>query len=451
MSSLAPPLSAATLRARCAAVVAQARAAGLHAEAFAESERVAEATLRAGELDTLSTIDETVIGLRVWLDGRVGFATTNDPDGLDALLDAAAAVARATPADAAFAPPPGRALGASAAVDPAILALTPGDLAAEALALRDAVRAQDPRVSIDSATVTASGHARAIVSSTGADAAFEAAGLGASVFGMAIDGDEIGSFADASDEVRARASAGPAFAAVAARFVRLAVGALGAGPGVSFRGPVVLHPEAVAELILDPLLDALRGDRVRTGRSPLAGRVGQPVASPAFSLHAVGAGLPGFALAPFDREGHPRASRPLIEQGVLRGFFLNHTDARALGLPPTGDATGGASGLPGTGPAALTIAPGGASSAALHAGPRVLALTRFSGTTDAVSGDFSGVCKGGFLWEGGHARPVREVTVAGNLWEALHALSGVGDALHALGPALALPLLRVEGLSVTAG
>jgi len=146
MSSLAPPLSAATLRARCAAVVAQARAAGLHAEAFAESERVAEATLRAGELDTLSTIDETVIGLRVWLDGRVGFATTNDPDGLDALLDAAAAVARATPADAAFAPPPGRALGASAAVDPAILALTPGDLAAEALALRDAVRAQDPRV-----------------------------------------------------------------------------------------------------------------------------------------------------------------------------------------------------------------------------------------------------------------------------------------------------------------
>lgn len=449
--SLAPPLGADALRARCAALVALARAEGLHAEAFAESESVAEATLRAGALETVSTQSETVLGLRVWVDGRVGFATANDPEALRDLLDAAAAVARATPADAAFAPPPGRALGASAAVDAAILSLSPGDLAAEALAFRDAITAADPRLSIDSGAVTASGHARAIVSSTGADAAFAAAGLGASVFGMAIDGDEIGSFADASDEVRTLTGARPAIAAVAARFARLALGALGAGPGLSFRGPVVLHPEALAELVLDPLLDALRGDRVRTGRSPLAGRVGEALSGPGLSLHAVGAGLPGFALAPFDREGHPRLSRPLIENGVLRGFFLNHTDARALGLAPTGDATGGAASLPGTGPAALQLAPGATAEAALHAGPRVLALTRFSGTTDPVSGDFSGVCKGGFLWENGQPRPVREVAVSGNLWEALRAAPVAGDTLHRLGPTLRLPLLRLDGLSVTAG
>jgi PmbA protein len=87
----------------------------------------------------------------------------------------------------------------------------------------------------------------------------------------------------------------------------------------------------------------------------------------------------------------------------------------------------------------------------LYAVERGLVVTRFSGSSDATTGDFSGVVKGGFLLENGERRPVDETTVAGNLYECLKQISGISREVHTHQGTHALPTIRMEDLSITAG
>jgi PmbA protein len=78
-------------------------------------------------------------------------------------------------------------------------------------------------------------------------------------------------------------------------------------------------------------------------------------------------------------------------------------------------------------------------------------ISRFSGNVNPVNGDFSGVVKGGRLVKNGtiqHA--VKEVMVAGNVFEALHRLNGVSKERKIIYDSI-LPYMRFDGISFTAG
>ncbi|MEC8423266.1 MAG: metallopeptidase TldD-related protein, partial [Myxococcota bacterium] len=106
---------------------------------------------------------------------------------------------------------------------------------------------------------------------------------------------------------------------------------------------------------------------------------------------------------------------------------------------------------PRVGPAALALGTGDVSRAALENMDRGVIVTRFSGTTDPVSGDFSGVVKGGFLVRDGERRPIHETTIAGNLWTCLRNVSARADSALLHYGSRAWPALRVEDVSITAG
>jgi PmbA protein len=142
---------------------------------------------------------------------------------------------------------------------------------------------------------------------------------------------------------------------------------------------------------------------------------------------------------------------PLVEDGVLQGFMYDGRESRAAGVRSTGHAQGGATSLPRVGPGALVLAPGGVPRDELERMDRGVIVTRFSGSTDPVSGDFSGVVKGGFLVEGGERRPIHETTIAGNLWTCLENVSARSDEAAVHYGSRAYPALRVEDVSITAG
>jgi PmbA protein len=78
-------------------------------------------------------------------------------------------------------------------------------------------------------------------------------------------------------------------------------------------------------------------------------------------------------------------------------------------------------------------------------------ISRFSGNVNPVNGDFSGVVKGGRLVKNGtieHA--VKEVMVAGNVFEALRRLDGVSRERKVIYDSI-LPYMRFDGISFTAG
>jgi PmbA protein len=436
----------------CARGVELAQRAGAeHAEVYAHHRDESEVGLQKNDLDLVKRSRETSYGVRVLWQGRLGFATSNNPaDAADAAA-AAVGLARISPPDPGNDLPDGGPVDAPDAVDPALLEVEPAALARRAMDWLQRVRGADRRITIDTAGLSIESATRAIVSSKGVRAAWRSAAASSSLFGMAVDGDEVGSFYYDGGCVRRLAELDADLEAVADRFVRHATGALGAGAGASFRGTILVPPEAVHDLVLGDLVGALGADAVRQGRSAFADQLDAPIAVPGFTLEEGGAGLPGFALSPFDREGQPRRARPLVQGGVLRSFLYDSYEARAAGRPTTGDAQGGATSLPAPAAGCLSLSAGPDALADLLRAERAVVVTRFSGSTNAVSGDFSGVVKGGFLIEGGERRPIRETTLSGNLWTCLRQISGISRERLVLAGTTAVPWLRIEGVSVTAG
>ncbi|MFN2376378.1 MAG: metallopeptidase TldD-related protein, partial [Candidatus Binatia bacterium] len=84
-------------------------------------------------------------------------------------------------------------------------------------------------------------------------------------------------------------------------------------------------------------------------------------------------------------------------------------------------------------------------------GERAMWVGRYSGSTNPVTGDFSGVVKNGFLVEGGSRRPVREVLIAGNVFEVLNRISALSRERLDIGGSALVPAIRIEDVSITAG
>ena len=59
--------------------------------------------------------------------------------------------------------------------------------------------------------------------------------------------------------------------------------------------------------------------------------------------------------------------------------------------------------------------------------------------------------KNGFLVEGARRSPINETLIAGNLFEALGAISAISSERRLIGGRELLPAIRLEQISVTAG
>ena len=424
------------------------------AEAFVVSVRAVEVELQKDDIHTASTADEVSVGIRVVRNGSIGFATVNGEDRLDLACEDALAMAAPSPPDPKNGlgePSAGPVVALPTQPDPEIGELNVERLVEIAAGLLERVRSGDPRVRIDSGGVSAAVSARAIATSTGIRHAEDHAGAQGYLFGMAVDGDDVGSFDAHGQAVLRAADLGPELERVAARFVERCVGALGARSGATYRGPVLLSPEVVSSFVLGDLLSVLTGRAVRTNRCPLAGKVGEAVAVPELTIVDDARLAGGTASAAFDREGTPTGETPLLSDGVLRGFLYDVYEARAAGARPTGHARGGATSQPMIGVSNLLVSPGDQALEDLCRLPRIVVVNRFSGSSDPVTGEFSGVVKGGFLCRGGERIPLRETLIAGNLYDLLRRISGVSRERENLYGRARIPALRVEDVSVTAG
>jgi len=438
----------------CEAAVRNARGLGAdQVEVFATAHRSTQVDLQKDDVHTASTEEETTFGVRVFKGGSLGFSTVNGRAHLDEACLEALALAAAAPADARNGlAEPGEVKPFERPLDAAIEQLDVASLVEHAAELLARIRDRDARVRVDSGSVSAQQLARAVASSTGVALCDASAHASADVFGMAVDGSDVGSFDTEGIAVLHAAELGAQIPLMAERFVEKCVGALGARKAESFRGSVVLAPEVVATFVLGNLFPVLSGKAVRTGRSPLAGRIGQRVAEPSLSVIDDGRLLEGVSSGAFDREGTATRRNVLIENGVLRGFLYDVYEARAAGVAPTGNGRGGAGSLPAIAPCNVIVPPGAAAYAALCGEPeRAVLVSRFSGSSNPISGEFSGVVKGGFLLRKGERIPIRETLVAGNLYDLLGAISGVSKEVRSLRGSAFVPALRVENISVTAG
>jgi PmbA protein len=409
--------------------------------------------LQKSDVHAATSEDETTAGVRVLVKGAPGFASTNDPSRIrDAIIEAVAAARCAPPDPTGGFADPAPIVPLDGLFDPALREVSFDALVEVADEMLERVRALDPRVRVDSGGVSVERVARAVANSRGVRAKEERALAEGRLFGMAVDGDDVGSFDAEGDVARNAADLRTALRAAADRFVLKTTGALQARKGESFKGSIVLSPEAVAEFVLGDLASVLSAKAVRLKKSPFAGKVGAVVADGALTLLDAAGDPTRASAAAFDREGSPTRPLPLIERGVLRGFLYDAYEARAAKAAPSGHARGGPAASPQIAPWAPTLAPGDVPFATLCAEPdRCVLVSRFSGSTNPVTGEFSGVVKGGFLLKKGERVPLKEVQIAGNLYDLLLDLDGVSRETRLIDGVVSTPALRFGGVSVTAG
>lgn len=333
--------------------------------------------------------------------------------------------------------------------------LAPKDLMKYAQMIVDEAKS-DSRIKIERAEIDLSFTVFSVMNSYGVKRTAAQTSSGWFVMGVAKDGDHVTSFDYDGDTVSQKSEMEPRIIESVARFRESVAGSIGASHGMTYKGPVLLHPDAVLGLLGGVISDNCLGNLHADHISPWRGKLGELVASEmidAFQDPTNKARVTGWL--PFDREGVLTKKQNLLSQGVLSFVAHNAMSASHSGTHSTGNAVGGARGVPGVGISNFGIC---ASAKAKSVSDeeifkllnRGLVLKRFSGNDDTVSGQFSGVAKNSTVFENGSHRPVQEVMVAGNMFEMLNQIIAVGSQSHpTLGNGLA-PYVLVDGLSITA-
>ncbi|MGE5662763.1 MAG: TldD/PmbA family protein [Deltaproteobacteria bacterium] len=433
-----------------------ARAGGGDAELCVRRARERRFDARNGGIDALSFSDSVALGVRVFRDGRMGYSYgfSDDVDSVRRMVETAVFCARGSDPDPAHGLP-GSAEGAAPATDAALY--DPGCESADddakarfARELEARTVAFDPRMKrVRSATVQETVAETAVLSSSGVRASGRESAYLAFVDSVAEEGTE-GATGHGFAFARRFSELDPG--TVAAEGARRAVRMLGAGPLRTGRYAAVLENEAAAEL-LEVLVPSFLASQVFKGKSMLAGRLGQAVASKAVEIVDDPLCAQGSGAAAFDGEGAPSRRNVLVENGGLRMFLADSFWGRKLGTGSTASCRRrGPKEPPTVGIGNLRIAPGRRDVPGLlrEVGSGIL-LTEFLGihTADPVSGDFS-VGAAGIRFDGGEERePVRGFAVSGNVLALLARVAEAGSDFRWFGnvgsPSLAIPAMDVGG------
>ena len=142
----------------------------------------------------------------------------------------------------------------------------------------------------------------------------------------------------------------------------------------------------------------------------------------------------------------------IIENGILTKFIYDSYTANKDNTESTGNAGGSPKIPPIVSATNIVVKPGKSKLEDLISDmDRGIIVNRFSGNVNPVNGDFSGVVKGGHYVKNGDSEyAVKEVMVAGNVFDALHDLVGVSRERKVLADSI-LPYMLFENVSFTAG
>ena len=419
-------------------------------EIFAQTTHAISADIEKHDLQTSSSQQETMVGIRALVNQQVGFACTNVLDDLEATCADAVKLAKASPQDennvlanpVSFEPVPDL-------YDTKAESFSVSDAVEQTIRMIETADAIDSRLVVGGGTFTVNRETRCIVTSRGIDLAEKSSLFTYYALATAKDGDKVSNmafhfdachFVDNIDVVP-----------VATRACQDALGSLGAEKGESFVGPIILAPSAVQDVLVNLFAFQLNAKNAVRGSSRWGKLLGEAVAHASLTVTDNGRLPGGVATQSFDREGMPRREITLIEAGVAAALMHNGYTSAAMGVANTSHASGSARSTPGISPTNLSIKPGNVSKDELIGDIKQgLLVNRFSGSSNPISGDFSGVAKAATLIVDGKLdRPVTGTLIAGNVFEVLKNLSGVSSETERTFAAT-LPYLRLEGISVTA-
>ena len=192
---------------------------------------------------------------------------------------------------------------------------------------------------------------------------------------------------------------------------------LGSGPVSSRRGAMLVE-NRVASRILGTLLGPMHGGSIYEKRSCLAEKLGDKIASTAFSLiddphipRALGSRV-------HDGDGRPTTKRELVKDGVLQTWLINVYYGRKLAMDPTTSSTSN-----------LVVPSGTMSPTELIADlPWTIHVDGFlGGNSNPATGKYSFGIRGTLYEKGEAVAPISEMNITGSIFDLLEGYVGAAN------------------------
>jgi len=411
-----------------------------------------------GQIDTLKLSQSRGVGIRVIKEGRCGFSYTEvlEKDALMNTLGLAIANSQISPID-----PCQKIISTSLNGAPSLDLLdrqiTDRDIGEKIRLILDMERiakGYHPKiVNVPYASYFEGWREIRIVNSAGFDGGYQRNGWGVVIEVMAQEGEEIKSPVKYGYATKVDALDTEKIARDAAQE---ALNRLGAREPQSGNYPVIFLNE-VARDLLATFSGVFSAKKVQQGLSLLAGKLGQPIATPGVCLIDDPLLKDGYVSRPFDDEGVPSSPTELIKRGVLNSFLHNSYTACKDGTTSTSNGSRPSirSSLE-IAPSNLYLMPGQKSLAELMVeadrGILVVELDGLHSGANPISGDFSLGAQGYLFQQGSILHPLHNFTVSGNFFQLLRDLVALGNDLEFSPPlngsAIGSPSLLVGSLSI---
>jgi PmbA protein len=183
----------------------------------------------------------------------------------------------------------------------------------------------------------------------------------------------------------------------------------------------VIIENRVAGNLLYPVFSALNGSSIYQKQSFLAGKAGQKIASELLTI----VDDPSIPSAPgsrlYDEEGLAAVKRPVIEKGVLKGYYIDNYYGRKLGMQPTSGSNGN-----------IVFETGSRNQQEMMSTlKKGILITGFiGGNCNGSTGDFSYGIEGYLIENGKIVQPVNEMNISGNMSQFWFNLTELGNDIR---------------------
>jgi PmbA protein len=182
----------------------------------------------------------------------------------------------------------------------------------------------------------------------------------------------------------------------------------------------VLFEAPLAAGLIGSFVHAVSGGALYRKSSFLEGSLGKPVFSKQVQISERPHLPKAMASSAFDDDGVATRDREVVQNGVVKGYFLGTYSARKLGMQSTGNAGGAHN---------LIVKPGTRDFQGLikHMGRGLLVTELLGHGLNYVTGDYSRGAAGYWVEQGEVRHPVQEITIAGNLKEMFRNVVDIGN------------------------
>ncbi len=209
---------------------------------------------------------------------------------------------------------------------------------------------------------------------------------------------------------------------------------------------VVFDPR-IARGFVGHIAGAINGGAVARKTSFLKDKMGQQVLKSGLSITDDPLIVRGSSSRPFDGEGVSGERLVMIEDGMLKHWFLSTSTGRELGLETNGRGVRGGTSV-GAASTNLALEPGAMSPQELIAsvGTGFYVTELIGQGVNMITGEYSRGATGFWIENGEIAFPVSEVTIASNLKDMFMRLTPANDIDRKFG--IASPTIAIEGMTL---